>query len=490
MAIKNIIDLNNQANTILPDNNQQLIAPVDVRTAIKDLNDSAINRITDRLSLNLRAYDPTRSYEMGEGVFYNSVLYEALTTTTGAFNVADWDARSSPSGTWGGIMGNIADQTDLASLLAAKQNSISANLPIYFSGSALNIQPATNSQNGYLSQSDWVAFHDKENAISVTSPLIRTGDTISVQYVTDSQDGVVAAADWSAINNSITDIAYADALALITGPGLNKGKFYKILGGTRINENSGTSGSIILQAIDTTTFASDGYLVTRLPRYQDIGSSIIGIWTSLVTPSINNLYIYNGGVYKNLTGTNDTAPTIDVINWILISSALSNYKTETDYIHYDFINDWIYYREDSRGNRYCFSRSNGASINGIDTFQWGNDAVYSNTIDNGIINNINNVTPSVAVNLTKHGIYNSLATIGNRTYTFPDNDGTVALLSDLMSGYIPDINTNYIFVNASGTATANGTALQCSCRCSTIISKWTSNFCYEQSRYIFNGRNL
>ena len=459
MAIKNITDLNNQANTLLPDNNQQSISPADVRTAIKDLNDSAINRLTDRLSLNLRTYDPTRSYDIGEGVFYNSVIYEAVNATTGAFNSSDWEARSSPSGTWGGIMGDIGDQTDLASLLAAKQNSITANSPIYLSGSTLNIQQATNTQNGYLSQSDWAAFHAKENVLTITSPLIRTGDTLSVQYVSDTQDGVVAFADWNAINNSFIEISYDDALALVIGGGLNKGKFYKILAGTRTNENSGTSGSVIVQALDIDTFASEGYLITRLPKYEDIGSAIVAIWTAPATPATDDLYIYNGKVYKNLTGTNDTSPDTDTTNWVLIDSSISNYKTETNYIHYDFVYDWIFYREDARGNRYCFSRSNGSSENGIDKFQWGNDAVYSNTIDNGILDNLNNTEASVGVTLIKKGIYNSISPTANRTYTFPDEDGTVALLSDIGGGFIPNENANYVFVNASGTATDNGHAL-------------------------------
>lgn len=56
MPIKNHTDLNSQADAILPDNNSRDISAEDVRTAIKDINDSAVNKSGDSGIQNKLSY--------------------------------------------------------------------------------------------------------------------------------------------------------------------------------------------------------------------------------------------------------------------------------------------------------------------------------------------------------------------------------------------------------------------------------------------------
>lgn len=451
MAIKNISDLNNQANILIPDNNQQLISPADIRNALKDVIDSAINRLSDKAYLNLRAYDSSRTYEAGEGCFYEGIIYEAISTTTGAFDEDAWTARSASSGTWGSVAGDITIQTDLMDLLDEKQDALAVSSPLSLSTNTLSIQAATASQDGYLSQTDWAAFNNKENHLTFSAPLVRTSNDISIQYVSESQDGIVSAEDWMAIKGAYTEISYEDAETAILDTTLQKGRFYKILAGSRPHEKAGTSGSIFVQALDNNKFASIAFLQTRLPRYEEIGASIAGMWTSTVAPEIEELYIYNGTVFKNLTGVSiDTSsPDTDIINWEMVDINTESYKTETDHIHYDFTNDWISYREDKRGNRYYYSQSNDEVNNGIDSFQWGNDNCFSNTIDNGVFNNLNSTEETKFVNLLKTGLYKSMATGINRTYTFQDSDGTVAFLSDVSGAQVQNVTYEDLLTAAS-----------------------------------------
>jgi hypothetical protein len=456
MAVKNISALNTQVDILLPDNNQQLISPADVRNAIKDLNDSAVNRLSDISIFGLKPYDSSRSYQAGDGVFYNGVLYQAIQTTTGSFTPADWEARSSDSGTWGSIAGTISSQTDLQNALDAKQALLSANTPLFKSGNVLTIQQANAGQNGFLSSSDWTTFNSKENVLNIVSPLTRTGNQIGIQYVSETQDGVLSSANWIALtSNGFSDISYGDLLAAISGQLLIKGNYYKILAGTRSNEGAGTSGDLILLAINNNTLASMGYLLTTLPLYENIGSGIVGIWTADSTPNASDKFIYNGKVYNNLTGAGSTSPDIDGTNWELVADP-TFYKTELDSVEYDVLNNWISFRADNRGNRYLYaSQTSNGLLNGIDSFQWGNDLVFGNSIDNGVLNNINNPVAVKLINLNKSGIYQSLATSDIRTYTFRDQDGTVAFLSDLGdSAMVSTTHADLLAAIAGGTLVA------------------------------------
>jgi hypothetical protein len=391
MPIKNINNLNSQADNLLPDNNQQLISPADVRNTIKDLNDSALNRIDDKIYLSLRAYSPLRNYEPQEGCFFGGIIYECINTTSGPFNPADWEARSSPNGTWGSILGDINNQADLLVLLSGKQDSVSANSPIFLNGSIINIQKASAVASGYLDVSDWNLFNAKENFLTFESPMIRNANTISIPYVSESQDGILSASDWSALKGEFIEVSYNDALLLAQESRFESGRYYKILGATRPTQGPGTFGDVIVQAISTAQLGQVGYLISRVPIYELVGPSnlIVDLYSNSLTPAAGEVYLYNGRAYSNLTGTNAGIPLNDLSNWepVPINNDLY-YRSEIFIIHYDFITDWIFYKEDRSGNKISFAQ-NGQSVNAIDLFQWGNPNHKNNIAEDSFIENIN-----------------------------------------------------------------------------------------------------
>lgn len=93
--------------------------------------------------------------------------------------------------------------------------------------------------------------------------------------------------------------------------------------------------------------------------------------------------IYNNKVFENTTGTNtDTAPPSDGTNWTEISSDgnTTDYNIEYDSVYYDFDNDEVLLREDSRGNQVGGGLSYVQSNDPIGEFQWGNDSVTNNVV--------------------------------------------------------------------------------------------------------------
>ncbi len=474
MAVKNINDLNIQVSTLLPDNNQQLISPADIRTAIRDLNDSAINRLSDKSIFGLKTYNSARTYEIGEGCFYDGVIYEATEITTGAFNPSHWSARSSSNGTWGSIAGSILDQEDLQAALSAKQATITANTPLTKSGSVLSIQQANGSQNGYLSSADWNIFNQKQSSISVSAPLVKVGHELSVQQVSDVQDGILTSEDWIALSEHFIEITYSDALSALSLGSLKPGKYYKIQEGTRVREGFGTKGEVILLALNQRFFSTSGYLSVLLPAYNAIGDTIAGFWSSGIEPEANEYYIYNTRVYRNLTGENTfDSPETDTENWLLQEEVEgSYYRLETDSIEYDLHEDWISYRADKRGNRFWFAYSvSSGTHNGMDRFQWGNDAVSENTIENDLLDILNIPDPLVGIRLVRSETI-TVNSVSGKGIEYKENyssgytgrslvdkeyvDTSIEVLS--LSGLLKT-TSSYIVVEPVGTPQENGDAL-------------------------------
>ena len=97
-VVKNKTDLDTQiVEVIYPNTNNEIDAEEHQQLEL-DKNASTVNRITDKLLLNVRDYNTTRIYEVGEGAFYLGVLYRCIIQTTGgAWNPAQWAAPPSTS---------------------------------------------------------------------------------------------------------------------------------------------------------------------------------------------------------------------------------------------------------------------------------------------------------------------------------------------------------------------------------------------------------
>lgn len=95
MAQQSRVDLQTTINTNVNDNTNGDISAEDIRSALTNLNDSAVNKSTDTGFLGMYAYSTTQVYYSGQITQYDYKWYKANTTTTaGAFDSAQWTFQS------------------------------------------------------------------------------------------------------------------------------------------------------------------------------------------------------------------------------------------------------------------------------------------------------------------------------------------------------------------------------------------------------------
>lgn len=90
MAVKNITDLLADADNNIPSSQPGEVSAADVRNLFKHVIESAINRLTDSLYLNLKVYATNRNYLVGECCVYQNDIYICIADTAGTFAPADW----------------------------------------------------------------------------------------------------------------------------------------------------------------------------------------------------------------------------------------------------------------------------------------------------------------------------------------------------------------------------------------------------------------
>lgn len=194
------------------------------------------------------------------------------------------------------------------------------------------------------------------NKTGIASYVLFKGKTF---YCVESSVGLTSAANASSGGgggSSYLVKTYAELVALINANGLVVGTLYKI-------SDRGDRG-LFFTAISTNQLAKDGTRLMLCPaRYspsETDGSGNVwkGVWDINKTVSINDLVIWGGKVWKNLTADIGTATTnilLDVVNWELIpKTSFSN----NEYIEllfgctFDVANDWIERQWDGAGNEF------------------------------------------------------------------------------------------------------------------------------------------
>lgn len=210
----------------------------------------------------------------------------------------------------------------------------------------------------------------------------------------------------------VTNITYANLVTAIAGSTLVPGVTYKIT-------DRGDRG-LFFKAVSSNELAKDGTRLMLCPSDYAIetdahGNVWKGIWASFKTASVNNLMIWGGKVYKNLTGsigtaTNDTL--LDVTNWVAISkSSFTNYEyTEMSFgVNFDIANDWIEKQWDGKGNvitePYYWSQNYYSRFigNGCSITDWNLGSEFYNNTAMAVFNNAdiyaiyNNICKSNAI---------------------------------------------------------------------------------------------
>jgi hypothetical protein len=203
---------------------------------------------------------------------------------------------------------------------------------------------------------------------------------------------------------SPVEVTYAEIVSLITSSGLNTGSVYKIT-------DRGDRG-LFFVAVSNNLLSREGTRIMLCPaRYSTSetdasGNVWKGVWNSTKDPSVNDLMIWGGKVWKNLSGSIGTATndlTLDGTNWQLISKSSftnSEYVALTFGVSYDVQNDWIERQWDSVGNSLGLDYQTqlwwygDTSFNSIDASDWnfGSNAegrIMFNNVGWGIWNNSN-----------------------------------------------------------------------------------------------------
>ncbi len=282
----------------------------------------------------------------------------------------------------------IKDSTGLSKRFGVDDNSISFPRDVTVSGSG------SFAWNGLPARNDTSQFY--------LMTLDRIGNVMGYYPYGSTGGGGV----------SIIDITYNNLVVAIDDATLTPGAIYKIT-------DRGDRG-LFFTAVSVNELAKNGTRLMLCPSDYAIetdahGNVWKGIWASYKTASVNNLMIWGGKVYKNLTGsigtaTNDTL--LDVTNWVAISkSGFTNYEyTEMSFgVNFDIANDWIEKQWDGKGNvitePYHWSQNYYGRFvgNGCSITDWNLGSEFYNNTAMAVFNNAdiyaiyNNICKSNAI---------------------------------------------------------------------------------------------
>lgn len=228
------------------------------------------------------------------------------------------------------------------------------------------------------------------------------------------------------IDLQLSEVTKAQLDALISGSQLSVGMRYKIT-------DRGDKG-ITLTGISSNQLSLEGRRTMLCPKSYLVGSldgnSWKGVWHSTKTVVVNDLMIWGGLVWKNLTGAIGTATTdilLDVVNWVVIPKAsfIHNEYVEVIFnVKYDYANDWICSQTDRFNNEFGVTYdeyvSEGFDDNPCNMSDWNN--LYEDSVrgigHNRLVGVWNNVeTTAIGYNVGfMHITRNKCALIWNNTY--------------------------------------------------------------------------
>lgn len=168
------------------------------------------------------------------------------------------------------------------------------------------------------------------------------------------------------------EITYAEAVARVASASLVPNTMYKI-------SDRGDLG-IFLEAISTTEFNQEGSRLMLIPNWECYNPFQMYVEGGEFYAEGDDV-IWNGVVWRNLTGNNTHVPGQDTVDWVEIEKDLTTlsigcettvYKQNWFGVVYDFENDWISKQWDDRGNVFgiAFNHTTEYSLNPVDVSDW------------------------------------------------------------------------------------------------------------------------
>jgi hypothetical protein len=195
------------------------------------------------------------------------------------------------------------------------------------------------------------------------------------------------------------ELTYTQALALLASEGVVDGKRYLI---TEFDVELYGGTDILVSGLPNNQFSTSGYGKFYNPNY---GS--MSVWDSSATYSIDDLVIYGGKVWKNITGSVGSPDSILILNdtnWLLqeVYTNTDHYVTVWDQIELGFADGFfcINSRYDSYRNNYVRvgqlddpalggDRWFNCGVSPIQVFGWGNNNINDCDIKDSYFNCVN-----------------------------------------------------------------------------------------------------
>ncbi len=281
---------------------------------------------------------------------------------------------------------------------------------------------------------------------------------------------------------------YSELSTLIAASELVPGTVYKIT-------DRGDRG-LFFKALSTKQLSRSGQRLMLCPAWYGTGeheaNNWLGIWNDQLTPVADDLAIWGGLVWKNLTGAVGSVVTeleLDALNWVLIPKitfSAGEYVEMLFDVDYDFENEWIDQQRDQKGNiigvDYASNQNEfGFTNNPVDLSDWNfanraETCLFMNNKSAGIFNNPfalyiykNNVHVLIADNTCTGDIYN--------------NEINGAIESNSNQGQISDNKViNYISGNSNAGSISLNTA-------EAIVDNSNNGDIYKNNCYSINDNS-
>lgn len=145
------------------------------------------------------------------------------------------------------------------------------------------------------------------------------------------------------VNQSVAEVTYASLATVIANAQVTPGTVYKIT-------DRGDRG-ILVTGVTSQSVSREGVRIMLCPKtYLEEtldGNVWKGVWYTEKMVSVNDLFIWGGKVWKNLTGaigTKESSGALDSTNWQLISKTSFTHNEYVEVamsVSFDFANDWI-----------------------------------------------------------------------------------------------------------------------------------------------------
>lgn len=328
--------------------------------------------------------------------------------TTDYSNIANsYSPRSSYFNTLG-IDNNIQSNSSNG-LILGNNNNVAVNkaLIVGSGNTASGSQMMIMGNNNFVGPSLSNVYIFGDNVTASTSNQIIVGDNID-------------------IGNLVTEtITYANLVLAISTQSLSVGKFYRIIdrgiGLAAPMDDMEVDNGLIIQATSSNTLAPLGTRLMLVPStYNTVldafNNNWLGIWTTNLTPAIDDLAIWGGMVWKNVNG--NVGAFVDDFTldseWSLVSRASFNSFEYTELqlsCGYDVTNNWITKQIDNVNNYVGIYWLGIYVPNHCSATDWNlrtlGGQFYNNFAPTGFYNNV--VAGNFYANLVEESITNNIA---------------------------------------------------------------------------------